>query len=1034
MKLPDLSIRHPITTYMFWAACVLLGAIAFMRLPVDLMPETEYPTITVRTDYRGVAPEEIENLISRPIERALSAAPGVEKLTSTSLEGTSTVRVNFEWGTDIDEAANEIRTRIDRLRGMLPPDIDPPYVYKYDISQFPILFLALSADMDPRELRRLADEDIRYRLERVPGVAAADIRGGLVRQIQVNLSLDKIKALDLSVNQVVSAIRAENANVPVGPVKEGNFEALLRSQGEFENVDQLRQMVVTTKNGVPVYVSDIAEVHDGHEDVRQVVRLDGRPAVRMFVRKQSGSNTVEVTDGVYAEIEKIQQDMPHVKIIPTTDTAKFIKRAVANVQDSATTGAILAVLILLIFLRSFTSTFIIGVTIPVAIISTFALMYYYGFTLNTMSFGGLALGVGMLVDNSIVVLENIFRHREAGKDKVEAARIGSEEVGLAISASTLTTIVVFAPLIFLTGMSGIMFKQLAYVVTFSLLCSLAVALTLTPVMCAKFLRVRPVAEHPKGFFQRFNRFGVQMLDALDGQYQGIIHWALAHRKTVIFASVLLFSGSLFLIQFIGYELMPETDEGEMRVSVELPAGMRVEVTDQLVLQMEQIVRREVPEVAVIMTESGGGGGFRESSMNQGEIRVTLVDKSKRTRSSQEIVNALRPKISRFPGVLTRVSASGGNFAMRFRQSQGGDRIGVEIRGHDLEISNQLALMIRDLMLTVPGLAEPTLSRREGTPEVHLKFDRDKASVLGLTVNQVADTLRTTVGGTRASMFRDRGEEYEILVRLKESDRSRLDQITQTPIYTPGGLTVPVANLVKMERTEGPLTIERTDQERIIRVSGTPAGRDIGGIMEELRSRVQQLSLPDDFYIYFGEEYEEQRKAFNELLFCFLIAVILVYMVMASQFESLRDPFVIMFSIPFAVIGVASVLFLTNTTFNIQGFIGCVMLAGIVVNNAIVLVDYTNLMRHKYQMPLFEAIEVSCRRRLRPILMTTLTTALGLIPMSLAIGEGSEVQAPMGRVVVGGLLTSTIITLVLVPVIYAIFEQRREKEQVDPLTP
>lgn len=1026
MKLPDFSVRHPITTLMFWSACVLLGAIAFMRLPVDLMPEIEYPTITVRTDYRGVAPEEIENLISRPVERALGAAPGVEKITSSSLEGTSTVRVNFEWGTDIDEAANEIRTRMDRLRGTLPPDIEPPFVYKYDISQFPILFLALSADMDPRELRRLADEDIRYRLERVPGVAAADIRGGLVRQIQVNLTLDKIEALDLSVNQVVSAIRAENANIPVGPVKEGNFEALLRSQGEFESVDELRQMVVTTKNGVPVYLSDIAEVHDGHEDVRQIVRLEGRPAVRMFVRKQSGSNTVQVTDAVFAEIEKIQEDMPNVKIIPTTDTAKFIRRAVGNVQDSATTGAILAVLILLIFLRSFTSTFIIGVTIPVAIISTFALMYYYGFTLNTMSFGGLALGVGMLVDNSIVVLENIFRHREAGKNKIEAATVGSEEVGLAISASTLTTVVVFAPLIFLTGMSGIMFRQLAYVVTFSLLCSLAVALTLIPVLSSKFLRVRAVPEAPKGFFQRLNRLSLRMLDALDSQYQGMIHWALSHRKTVVFGALLLLTATLFLIPFIGYELMPETDEGEIRVSLELPSGSHVAVTDEMVRRVEQIVRREVPEVAVIMTESGGGGGFRESSMNQGELRISLVDKSERTRSSQEVVNDLRPKISRFPGVLTRVSASGGNFAMRF-QSQGGDRIGVEIRGHDLEVSNQLALMIRDLMLTVPGLAEPTLSRREGTPEVHLKFDRDKASVLGLTVSQVADTLRTTVGGTRASMFRDRGEEYEIMVRLKESDRSRLELIAQTPIYTPVGLTVPVANLVRMERTEGPLAIERVDQERIIRVSGAPAGRDIGSIMEEVRSRVQQLSLPDDFYVYFGEEYEEQRKAFNELLFCFLIAIILVYMVMASQFESFRDPFVIMFSIPFAVIGVVSALFLTNTTFNIQGFIGVVMLAGIVVNNAIVLVDYTNLMRHKYQMPLFEAIEVSCRRRLRPILMTTLTTVLGLIPMSLAIGEGSEVQAPMGRVVVGGLLTSTIITLVLVPVIYSLFEQRREKK-------
>jgi hydrophobic/amphiphilic exporter-1 (mainly G- bacteria), HAE1 family len=1028
MSLSSASINRPITTYICCMVAVLLGGIAFVRLPVDLMPETEFPTISVRTNYEGVGPEEIENIITRPIERALASAPGVDRITSSSSEGSSSVRVMFDWGTNLDEAANEIRTRVDRVRGSLPLEAEPPTIFKFDVSQFPVMFLALSGDMDPRSLRRFAEEEIQYRLERLPGVAAVDVRGGLRREIQVNLILDKVKALDLSTQQVVNAIRAENLNQPVGPVKEGGYELLLRTQGEFHNVDQIRNLVVAVRNRVPIYVRDIAYVDDSFEEIRSVVRIDGRPGIRMAVRKQSMANTVEVCKAVQAELVKINRELPGIHMFAVADNARFITAAINNVRTSAIFGAILAVLILLIFLRSLASTVIIAISIPVSVIATFALMYFYGFTLNTLSFGGLALGVGMLVDNAIVVLENIYRHRESGKSLKESAISGAREVGLAISASTLTTVAVFLPLVFLTGMTGIMFKQLSYVVTFSLICSLLMALTIIPVLCSRYLHVEPVAEAKHPILNHITMAGKHLLDALDENYQQAIHWALDHRWTVIATAAALVAGTLFLTPLIGYELMPETDEGEVRINLEMPTGTRIEVTDEMARRIEDIIAREVPESEHILSETGGGG-WEASTTHTGSIRVTLRDRKDRQRSSQEIAASLRQKIPMVPGVLLRTRSSGGQMFMRFGQ-QGSDRLSVEVRGYDLAAGSDLARRVKEIMEEIPGVTDAQVSRREGMPELLVEVDRDKAYVLGLSVSQLAGTLRTAVGGTRASMFREGGEEYNIMVRLQELDRNNLGQVTQVPIWAPVGRTIPVSSVIQTRRVEGPVSIERRDQERIVTVSANLAGADMGRIAEEAGRRFLGLKLPESFFIFFGGELEEQQKAFRELMFALILAVILVYAVMASQFESFRDPAIIMFSIPLAGIGVAVILFLTHTTFNMQAFIGVIMLAGIVVNNAIVLVDYTNLMRREYGHPLREAIELAGRRRLRPILMTTLTTLLGLLPMALGLGEGAEVQAPLARVVIGGLTTSTLITLIFIPVVYYILERKTEHSKVE----
>jgi HAE1 family hydrophobic/amphiphilic exporter-1 len=903
----------------------------------------------------------------------------------------------------------------------------PPTMYKFDVSQFPIMFLAVaSSDMDPRQLRHFVEKQVQYRLERVPGVAQFTVRGGLRRQIQVNLDLDKLRALNLPVSQVVDIVRRENLNRPVGPVNEGRFEVLLRTQGEYRNLDQIRSLVLTTRNGVPVYMRDIATVEDSHEEVRQMTSVDGKPSVRLFVYKQSGANTVKVSDAVWEEIRDIHRDYPNVRITNTGDSADFIRAAINNVKDSAVLGSLLAVLILLLFLRSFSSTLIIGVAIPISVIATFALMYFNGFTLNTISFGGLALGVGMLVDNSIVVLENIFRHRtEEGKSPYQAALDGSKEVGTAIIASTLTTIAVFVPVLFLSGVSVVTFQQLAWVVSFSLACSLVVALTVVPVLCSKYLRSSGGTGLP--VIGAAARWAGQAQDKLAESYGNLLRSALAHRYVVIGVALVLFVGAIWMAPLIGVELSPQADEGEIRVDVEMEPGSRVEVVDAMMQRLSAIVRENVPEVETLMVESGGSGGFgRTTGNNNGELRIRLKERAQRQREAKQIANEIRPKLSIMPGmtVRTRVSQSMMNRGSR-SGSQGGDRLEVEIRGHDLEVLQDLANKVRDVMLTVPGVPEVQLSRTPGQPEMLVSVDRIKASTLGLNVSDIADALETAIGGRRTSMYRQQGDEFDILVRLQEKDRLQLSQVGKVPLVALGGRTIPAETVTQMRRQEGPVSIQRANQERIIAVSGTLGDRDLGSVVRDLDVKLRQIPRPEGYDISYGGEYEEQQKAFRELTFAAILALILVYMVMASQFESLRDPFIILFSIPLAAIGVILVLVTTHTTFNMQGFLGVIMLAGIVVNNAIILIDYMNQLRRDHGMSVKEAVVVAGARRLRPVLMTTGTTVLGLLPMAMGVGEGSELQAPLARVVIGGLTSSTLITLVLIPVIYAMLEGRTE---------
>ncbi len=1022
MNIASGSIHRPVLTTIVFIIIITLGVVSFSRLSIDLMPEITYPTISVMTSYENVGPQEMEELVTRPLEESLSAVQGVEEITSTSTEGRSSIRVSFTWGYDLDVAANDIRDRIDRSLGRLPEDIERPMIRKFDISQFPVVILGISSDMNLRDLRQLIEDQVKYRLERVPGVAAIDIYGGLYREIHVDLKADKLKALGLSTTQIITALRNENRNIPAGLYDKGNLEVLIRTQGEYLNLDEIRNTVITIRGGVPIQIKDVANVEDSWQEIRRYDRINGKPGINIRVSKQSGSNTVKVVEAVHAELARIRQDIPQIEIIPTIDTSVYIKQSINNITTSALQGGILAVLILFLFLRNISSTVIIGISIPISIIATFGLIYFGGFTLNLMTFGGLALGIGMLLDNSIVVLENIFRHRESGKSLFESSLIGTSEVSSAIIASTLTTLVVFLPVVFVRGMSGIMFQQMAFVVSFSLLCSLVVALTLVPMLCSKFLHIRTVTDGSGGGrLQKIYSISEKVFLRVEEKYSMLLRWALGRRKLVVFTSLGLFIISLVLVRLIGVELMPAADEGEVQVNLEMAVGTRLGVLDETTQKVEDIVRREVMEAVNILTQVGGGG-YQSSGGHTASVRVTLVPQKERKRSSEEIANDLRGKLMAIPGVTIRTRQGQGLFILRMGQSST-DNVNVEIRGYDLATAQLLARDVNEVVKDVPGITDTRISREEGSPEQIIRIDRQKAADLGLSVSRIGDALQTAVGGSRSSYFREGGKEYDILVRLSEDDRRSMASILDLTVLNDRGEPVVLRNVVQSIPREGPVRIERKDQERIITVSANFTGRDMGSIISDIRKKLRSIPVPKDFSIIFGGDYEEQQKGFRELMFGFILALFLVYMVMAGQYESFRDPTIVMFSIPMALIGVVFTMILTGTIFSMQAFIGCIMLAGIVVNNAIILVDYTNLLRRRDKLPLMDAITTAGSRRLRPVLMTTLTTILGLLPLSFGLGEGGEAQAPLARVVIGGLTSSTLITLILVPVIYSIFEQR-----------
>ncbi len=1019
--LPRFAVRRPVTTTMIFVAIVTLGAVGFTRLAVDLFPSVDMPRLTVMTEYPGVGAEEIETLMTRPIEEALATIQNVEKIEGFSSEGRSRVVLEFAWGTDLDSALGDLRAALERVRARLPEDATPPMAFKFDLAAVPVMFLSLSSEgLDPRQLRQLAEDRIKIALERVEGVARVNVRGGLEREIHVDLSSDRLAAYDISPETIVNALRRENADIPGGSIYDGDRELILKTVGELRGLDQLEGIIVAHRAEGPVRLSDVARVSDAAEERQNIVWIDQADGIRMSVNKLDGANTVDVARRLREEVARIDEAMEEADLRILTDTAEFIEDSVASVQHAAIVGGALAVLVLLLFLGDIRATLIVATAIPISVIGAFALMDFADVTLNVISFGGLALGIGMLVDSAIVILENIFRQREQDPDMDprDAAVEGSRQVASAVTASTMTTLTVFVPVVFLGGFVAIFFSQLALVVVFSLACALLVALTLVPMLASRLPKRSSGA-----------RSGGPLMRRAEDGYSSFMRWLLRHKWVAVVVGLSMVGGAYAMVALglVSTELMPETDEGSVRVTVELPPGTRLEVTERLMMDVERVVREAVPETEVVFTNIGPRGMWSSAGGNFAVLNIQLVEQALRSRSSAEIAAAIRPLLLDIPDAIVRVRAGGGLWIFRVLRG-GGDRLQVDIRGYDLSTGAELARQVSELMQSVDGVADARSSRELGAAEMGVHVDWERASSMGLSPAAVGRALQLYILGTTATYLREGGNEYRVVVRLAKEDRRYVEQALDLPLFTPGG-QVPVRSVAHVREQEGAVLIQREGQERIIYVTGTLASpdTDLGAVAREVERRIRsEIVVPPGFHLAMGGESREQDRTFGGLLMGLLLALALVYMVMAAQFESLIQPFIIMFAVPLASIGVVTSLVLTNTSFNMYSFLGVIVLVGIVVNNAIVLVDYMNLLRRERGLGVVEAVVEGTRRRLRPIIMTTTTTSLALIPVGLGLGEGGDLNAPLARVVVGGLLSASLVSLVVVPAVYAFIEERRAR--------
>jgi HAE1 family hydrophobic/amphiphilic exporter-1 len=1017
VNLARASVHRPVFTSMVTLMVVVLGTVALSRLLIDLLPSIELPTVTVRTQYEGADPIVMERLVTQIVEEIVATVPGVEEMTSISYEGNSRVRVSFSWGTDLDAAAVDVQATLEDEISELPDDIVGPRVSKFDVDTYPVVLLGISSTLDPVELTEIVENQIRYRFARIPGVAQVDPWGGFAREVRVELDPDRTNALGLPLNDILDAIRDANLDLPAGKIEAGRYEVTLRAPAEFTDLDQIRDTVIDRRDGALVTLGQIAKVTDTYEKLTRLIRVNGERGLRLAIRKQAGANTVEVARRVLEEVQAVNKAFPQIRIVPVIDQGNFIERAITNVSRSVLYGGSLAVLVLLFFLRDLRSTLVISLAIPISVIATFALLYFGGFTLNLMTLGGLALGVGMMVDSSVVVLDNIFRRRQELGENPEAAAVdGTREVASAVIAGTVTTLVIFLPLVFVRGVSGVLFKELAYVIMFSLFCALLVALSLVPMLASRLLAAP--AARPSGLTTRLAARAGAAFAALENGYHDVLERVLRRRGATVLIAAGLLTASLMLLPFIGTEFLPPSDEGEVRVTGEMEVGTRLDLIDRQTRVMEKLVYSAVPET-VSSVVSVVTSGTRGNSTASGEIRLSLSPALQRKRSNTEIAADLRQRLDgAIPGMKIRVRAPQGQFLLeRILASEQG--ITVEVRGFDLDTLGVLARQVSNRIGDVAGITDIELSREVGIPQREIQIDRAKIADLGLTVRDVTEVIETAVAGSKAGEYRVQGNSYRILVQLEDAEKRSLDEILDLTLRTPDGEQVALRNLVDTRAGSGPVTVERKDQQRLVTVTANVAGRDLGSVAGDVQSRLAEIPRPVGYDLIVAGNFEEQQQAFDELIVSLLLALLLVYMVLASQYESLGDPLVVMLSVPVAAVGVLVTLFLTDTTLNLQSAIGCIMLAGIVVNNAILLVDQTGQLR-RAGFGTHDALVEAGRRRLRPVLMTTLTTILALLPLALGIGEGADAQAPLARAVVGGLTASTLITLVLIPAVYSLF--------------
>ncbi len=1026
MNLPNFSVNRPVTILMLFIGLILIGLISFQNLGLDLLPDLSFPMSAIIVSYSGVAPQEIENMVTIPLEEAVGTIQGVKNINSYSREGSSVILMEFNWGTDMDVSAMNIREKIDQVKGFLPDDASDPIVIKFDPSLMPILVLGMdSEEKDLQKLQEYAEDIIKPRLERLEEVASVSINGGLDREILVSIDNEKLRSHQLSFSQVTAALAGENVNLPAGTLKEGTINFLIRTLGRFESIQDIEEILIYNIRGNKIYLGDIAKVEDTFKERNSITYVNGKPGIMMSLQKESGKNTVTVAKRIFKELKNIQKLLPDdISITPVFDSSDFIKKTISQVGWVALYGAVLAILVLLFFLGNLSSTLIISFAIPISLIFTFTLLYFSNLTLNMMTLGGLALGIGMMVDNSIVVLENIFRYRELGTDIKKSACLGASEVGTAISASTFTTIAVFLPIVYVQGIASELFRPMGYTITFSLLTSLLVALTLVPMLSSKILRFKvkdnSQSVSKENVVKNSLRQGGRIFNFMREEYGILITWSLRHRGIVFILAVIIFVGSIMLVPFVGTEFIPSSDQGQFNINITLPTGTNLETTREVVSEVEKIVS-EIPEIKSILTTAGegsGGMGFSTEGGNSGTIMVNLVDQNKRERNMVQIISELRQKIGTYPDAQIEFSEQGFSF------SSGSD-LEVKISGDSLDELENIANRILILLAEVEGVYDLKSSVEDVRPELHVNIDREKANLYGLTTAQIASTVHDALLGRVASIYQEKGKQISIRIRLEEEDRNSIEEVENILISSSTGLQISLKEIAEVTVDSGPKGIDRKNQQRVVNVSANISDRFLGKVIQDAQQQLDKLALPEDYRYEFVGENREMQESFMELALALVLSILLVYMIIAAQFESLLMPLAVMFSVPFSLIGVILALLLADKSLNVLSFIGIIMLVGIVVNNSIVLIDYINKLRQK-GMERKEAIILGGKTRLRPILMTMFTTVLALVPMALGVGEGAELRAPMAITIIGGLTSSTFLSLIIVPIFYTFLDDLSQK--------
>ncbi len=1022
MKLADISIQRPVFATMMIMALVVLGLYSYLKLNVDLYPNVDIPYVIVTSVLPGAGPEQIETDVTKKIEDAVNPVSGVDYIQSYSQENVSIVVIAFKLEVDGKIAAQDVREKVSAIRSDLPDELEDPVIQRFDFADLPIMSLTVSGNRTDKDITTYTKNVIRKRLENIPGVGAVNLVGGAEREIQIQVDASKLKAYNLSITDIVQMVGASNVEIPGGNLIEGSRQLLLRTMGKYKSVEDFNKVVVANPMGKPVYLSDVAKVVDGVKEQTSLTRVNGNSAVGLNIIKQSGSNTVKVAEEVKKQIEKLKSELPSdIKIFVAKDNSIYIEESISDVLFDIFYGGLLAVIVIYFFLANMRSTIISALALPTSIIASFIIMFALNFTLNMMSLLALSLAVGLLIDDAIVVIENIYRHMQQGESPLEAAKSASQEIGLAVMATTFTVVAVFVPVAFMPGIIGRFFYQFGITVSVAVLVSLFVAFTLTPMLSSRWLRKEDEDLDKNGnILQKILYYFNHFFEILSDKYKSALNWSLRHRKTIVFVSIGIFLASFVIMGSLGSEFFPQTDQGEFIIDVKTSPGSSLEQTSDICKKIETSLQKR-REVKTILTTIGG----TNNPVTQASVFVKLNKRKERTKSVFEIINEFRNELKYIPGV---------RLAYLLESGPGGNEkpVTFSITGENLETLKKIADSVETIVKSVPGAVDVGNSLEESKPEIRINLDRDKANDVGINPYLLASSVRAMVDGVIATKYQDKDEQFDVRVLLQKEDRTNINNISTMTIksgkQTAAGksILVPIDDIATISQDIGPSKINRYARQKEIRVDAQLYGRPLVEVINDIRAKTDKIVLPAGYTIKVVGEGEQTEESMGDILISLLLAIVFVYIVLAAQFESFIHPFSIMLALPMSLIGAVIFLWVFGSTMNIISEIGIIMLMGLVTKNGILLVDYANVLRER-GLSRFDALLKAGPTRLRPILMTTFAMVFGMIPVALSLGEGGEFRAPMGQAVIGGLLTSTLLTLFIVPVVYTILDDLGQKK-------